>query len=229
MTLQGPKKKDCISWNSLPFPWSFPGGSDGKESACNERDSGLTPVFGRTPGGGNGNPFQYYCLENPTDRGARRATVHGVGKHQTWLSDLAQLCLFLESRWCHTPPILLQGRAPLPGPRTGLLSHTWKWIVRGDAGAEKPRDFTGEESPGGEQWARGAQEDCSATRLTVSGFTVMGSVSGLSLDSHWLRPYWWCTCCSAKRDASEEDFGLWWDMWSLLLTFPKFFWLAVAC
>ena len=48
----------------------FPGGSDGKESACNVGDLGSIPGLGRSPGEGNGNPLQYSCLENPTDRGA---------------------------------------------------------------------------------------------------------------------------------------------------------------
>jgi len=43
----------------------FPGGSDGKESDCNEGDLDSTPGLGRSPGGGNGNPLQYSCLENP--------------------------------------------------------------------------------------------------------------------------------------------------------------------
>ena len=47
----------------------FPGGSDGKESACNEGDPGSTPWVRRSPGEENGNPFQYSCLENPMDRG----------------------------------------------------------------------------------------------------------------------------------------------------------------
>ena len=48
----------------------FPSGSDGKESACNMEDLGLIPGLGRSPGGGHGNPLQYFCLENPMDRGA---------------------------------------------------------------------------------------------------------------------------------------------------------------
>ena len=66
---------------------SFPGGSDGKESACNAGDPGSISGLGRSPGEGNGNPLQYYCLENSTDRGAWQATVHGVVKSQTQLSD----------------------------------------------------------------------------------------------------------------------------------------------
>ena len=64
----------------------FPGGSDGKESTCNLGDLGSVPGSGRSPGEGNGNPLQYSCLENPMDR-AWWATVHGVAKSRTRLSD----------------------------------------------------------------------------------------------------------------------------------------------
>ena len=57
----------------------FPGGSVGKESACNEGDLGSTPGWGRSPGG-HGNPLQHSCLENPMHRGAWWAAVHGVAK-----------------------------------------------------------------------------------------------------------------------------------------------------
>ena len=70
---------------------SFPGGSDGKESACSVGDPGLIPGSGRSPGKENGNPLQYFCLENPMNRGAWQATVHGVAKSQTQLSDKAQV------------------------------------------------------------------------------------------------------------------------------------------
>ena len=58
----------------------FPGGSDGKESACNAGDPGSIPGLGRSSGEGNGNPLQYSCLENSMDRGAWRATVHEVAE-----------------------------------------------------------------------------------------------------------------------------------------------------
>ena len=58
----------------------FPHSSVSKESACNAGDPGLIPGSGRSPGEGNGNPFQYPCLENPMDRGAWKATVHGVAR-----------------------------------------------------------------------------------------------------------------------------------------------------
>ena len=65
----------------------FPGGSAGKESACNAGDLGLISGSGRSPGERNGYPLQYSCLENPIERGAWWATVHGVAKSQTQLSD----------------------------------------------------------------------------------------------------------------------------------------------
>ena len=65
----------------------FPGGSDDKETACNAGDLGSIPGLGRSPGEGNGNPLQYSCLENSMDRGAWRATVHGVTESRTRLSD----------------------------------------------------------------------------------------------------------------------------------------------
>ena len=60
-------------------------GSDGKEFACNAGEQDSIPGSGRSPGEGNGNPFQYSCLENPMDRGAWQATVHEVPKSQTQL------------------------------------------------------------------------------------------------------------------------------------------------
>ena len=61
----------------------FPGGSDGKDSACTVGDPSSIPGLGRSPGGGHGNPLQCSCLENPIDRGAWKAIVHGVTKSQT--------------------------------------------------------------------------------------------------------------------------------------------------
>ena len=56
-------------------------------NAGNTREAGLIPGSGRFPGGGHGNPLQYSCLENPMDRRAWRATVHGVAKNWTRMSD----------------------------------------------------------------------------------------------------------------------------------------------
>ena len=70
----------------MVFRKGFPGGSDGKESACNAGDLDLIPRLGRSPGEGNGYPLQYSCLKNSMDRGAWWATVHGVTKSWTSLS-----------------------------------------------------------------------------------------------------------------------------------------------
>ena len=59
------KSKPMIQKRALQEILGFPGGSDGKESACNVGDLGSIPGLGRSPGGGHGNPRQYYCLENP--------------------------------------------------------------------------------------------------------------------------------------------------------------------
>ena len=59
-------------------------------NAGNTGDKGLIPGSGRSPGGGNGNPLQYSCLENPMDRRAWQATVHGVAKSWTWPNTHAQ-------------------------------------------------------------------------------------------------------------------------------------------
>ena len=61
----------------------FPGGSNGKESACNAGSLGLIPGLGRFLGEGHDNPFQYSCLENSMDRGVWQAVVHGVPKSWT--------------------------------------------------------------------------------------------------------------------------------------------------
>ena len=65
----------------------FSGGSDSKESACNEADLGLIPGLERSPREGNGNPFQYSGLGNSMDKGAWQATVHPVAKSRTQLSN----------------------------------------------------------------------------------------------------------------------------------------------
>ena len=62
------------------YTLGIPGSSAGKQSACTVGDLGLSPGSGRSPGGGHGNPLQCSCLDSPMDRGAWRATVHGVAE-----------------------------------------------------------------------------------------------------------------------------------------------------
>ena len=77
-----------VSLPSEPPLGGFPCGSDGKVSAYIVGDPDSSPGSGRSR---NGNPLLYYCLENPMDRGAREATVHGVAKSRTRLRDFASL------------------------------------------------------------------------------------------------------------------------------------------
>ena len=77
----------CMYTNMYACVNSFPGGSEVKNLLCDTGDSGSIPGSGRSLGEGNGNLVQYSCLENPMDRGAWRATVHGVAKSCTRLSD----------------------------------------------------------------------------------------------------------------------------------------------
>ena len=72
----------------------FPGGSDGKASVYNAGDSDSIPALRMSPGERNGNPLQYYCLENPMDRGAWQAAVYGVAKSRTRLNDFTSLQCF---------------------------------------------------------------------------------------------------------------------------------------
>ena len=65
----------------------FPGGSDGQETSCNTGDLGAISGLRTSPEGGRGNPLQYSRLENPTDRGAWQATVHGDPKSGTRLRE----------------------------------------------------------------------------------------------------------------------------------------------
>ena len=68
---------------SITSDMGFPGGSEGKVSACNVGDLGSIPGLGRYPGEGNGNSLQYSCLGNPMDRGAWKAIVYGSQESQT--------------------------------------------------------------------------------------------------------------------------------------------------
>ena len=102
----------------LSFWWqplwhvSFPDGSNSKEFACHAGDPGSVPGLGKPPGEGNGNPLQYSCLENSTDRGACWALVHGMTKSRTRLSDSHSLA--------HCFPFIFQCRY-------GRHPHGFSW------------------------------------------------------------------------------------------------------
>ena len=107
-----------ITTSSAPS-WGFPGSSDGKESACSAGDLGSIPGSGRSPGEGNGSSLQYLCLENSMDRRAWRATVYGVAKSCTGLSDFA--FIFMCDQWFNQS-CLCNGTAPNARKRGGLKS-----------------------------------------------------------------------------------------------------------
>ena len=138
------------------------GGSDGKASARSAGDPGSIPGSGRSPGGGNGNPLQYSCLENSMDGGAWWATVHGVSKSQTRLSDFTftfhkskNLRILFFLRWlllllstvsrhvgfssCGTWAQLPCGAWNFPGPRIKPMSPTLpgRFLTCGPAGKSK--------------------------------------------------------------------------------------------
>ena len=81
-----------------PSSRGFPGGSGSKESACNAGEPGSVPGWGRSSGGGNGNPLQYSCLENSMDREAWRAIaiVRSVPKSWTRLSTSTTIKIFKD-------------------------------------------------------------------------------------------------------------------------------------
>ena len=84
------KSNSANEWRSLHWGSAIPGGSNDKESVCNAGHLGSIPGSGRSPGGGNGNPLPYSCLESSMDRGAWWATVHEAAKSRTQLKGVTQ-------------------------------------------------------------------------------------------------------------------------------------------
>ena len=74
------QEQNDVLWTYKVVKLGFPHSSIGKNSSCNAGDLGLIPGSGRSSGEGNGNPLQYSCLENPMDKGAWQATVHGIAR-----------------------------------------------------------------------------------------------------------------------------------------------------
>ena len=122
----------CIYWTRLksifhnsffcmfPISSSCRPGSVVKNPPANAGNMGSISGSGRCPGGGHGNPLQYSCLENPMDRGAWWATVRGVRKRGTWLSDRACTQPWQTEVWIESPkrgPIALN-QFPVTHPET---------------------------------------------------------------------------------------------------------------
>ena len=158
-----------ICWSSITYvrifglPWWL-----SKESASNAGDPGSIPGLGRSPGEGNGNPFQCSCLENPTDRGAWRAIVHGVAESQIQLKQLStHTHTFIyghESESCS----VVSDSLPPHGRHGILQARILEWIVfLFSRRVSQPKDWT--------------QVSCIAGRLFTSWATTEARVGSLSL------------------------------------------------
>ena len=95
--------KTMCFWHRIDIQMGFPGGASGKELACQcrrRKRRGFDRGSRRSPGGGHGNPLQYFCLENPMDREPWSATVHGVTESDmteaTWHARMAQTYRLME-------------------------------------------------------------------------------------------------------------------------------------
>ena len=132
-----------------------------KKSACNEGDTGDTssiPGLGGPPGEGNGNPLQYSCLGNPMHRGAWRATVHGVAKSWTRLSDWEHSTQHTEGN----PP----GCDRRGSTRQVKLDQC---LLRGTCPPTPPRD-----------------KDCHGRRWTLAFFPLLTSTNSWLIQREWL-------------------------------------------
>ena len=109
----------------LPGPKGFPGSSEVEESACNA-DPGSIPGLRRSLGEGNDNPLQYSCLENPMDRGAWQAIVHGVTKSWPWLKRLHFTSFFSRTGVPGDPTHSPQTSGHTQLQRYSFLPYLWR-------------------------------------------------------------------------------------------------------
>ena len=93
----------------------FPHRSVGKSSACNAGDLGSIPGLGRSPGEGNGNPLQYFCLENPMDRGTWWSTLHGATRLRHDIATKPSSTYFTHDS-VYMSMLLSQFTPPSPSP-----------------------------------------------------------------------------------------------------------------
>ena len=124
----------------------FLGGSDGKESACNAGYLGSVPGLRTSPGEGNGNPLQYPCLENPMDRGAWQATVYGIAKSQTQMSNFHLLTLDDASFPWGGNPKSIWFRPPRPSSFKGMKTASPHENAEGPVGLGREEQETSSEN-----------------------------------------------------------------------------------
>ena len=149
-TQSGPDKfltfNEKMSWHCLHTDQSLPGGSTVQNPAANAGDARDTDwsLSERSFGEENGNPFQYSCLENPMDRGAWHATVHGVAKNRTQVNNWAHkqaVLIRLYTLWWNTVKCNCESRG-CPSTISPRLGLGWAWLP----GAEKLGNMDNSES-----------------------------------------------------------------------------------
>ena len=106
------------------LPWGFPGGSGGKESACSAGDLGSIPGLGRFPGGGNGNPLQYSCLEIPWTEEPGRLQSIGQRVGHDWATNTWAV---LETSWRRGPGARPRGTEAQTIKNQPAMQETWVW------------------------------------------------------------------------------------------------------
>ena len=134
-----------INITHLRSLWVFPGGSDGKESACNAGDPSLIPELGGSPGEGNGYLLQYSCLENPMDRGAWQAFMGSQRVTHNWATKThtQSQC---ESK-THKDLCSPISNLDTVQNTTSLRNSTWKvseksWMGRGEERDERDKHYS---------------------------------------------------------------------------------------
>ena len=138
-----------INVTHLRSLWVFPGGSDGKESACNSRDPSLIPELGGSPGEGNGYLLQYSCLENPMDRGDWQAFMGSQRVTHNWATK-THTHTHTESVWVKdTHKDLCSPISNLDTVQntTSLRNSTWKvseksWMGRGEERDKRDKHYS---------------------------------------------------------------------------------------
>ena len=182
---------EVSGWDVWCFTFLY-GGSDGKASAYNAGDLGLIPGSERSPGEGNGNPLQYSCLENPMDRGAWWATVHGVAKSQTRLSNFTfsfQNHQKLRQKWSKCQWVI----STVKGSEwASLMTYDSSWGVLG--GERKSRVW---------KWQRRARRTSSSFKprvRAVGGNTAPTLLQAVTSGESLLRARKW-------KDCSEKRLG----------------------
>ena len=197
-------------------PMGFPGGSDGKKTACNSRDLGLIPELERSPGERNGSPLQYSCLGNPKDREAWRATVHVGYSHrvrQDWATRHS--CTHGYHMFLAYNPLKARASSSLwPGFKGYFCSFSITsfsvlrpcWVFPDGSGGKEP--------------------PCSAGNIIPGSGRAFGEGNGNPLQYSWLgnpmdRGAWWTTVCGISKSwtrlSKHTHRACWYHLFCIVL------------